>query len=324
MSKGTVVLGLAVAMSAHALTVFGPNPTDFLAPPGTVTQGGVSLDGVVRLNIGCSGALLSGGRQILTAAHCVHNGSANLYAPNAVQVSFSTMSGTFDVGVSDFVVNPLWSGSVGGGFDLAVLNLNTTVTGVNGYTLYSGPSAVGQKVELSGFGYGGLGANGSNGIFGDRRYGYNSYETVGSFLQNFPVGTLVGDFDGSTAETDALGAIHPSLAHLGYGPAIAGTPGTGEVDLALGDSGGPSFLNGMLVGVHSFIFRIGALNTDVNGSTDSSFGELFADTSVAAHQAWLQATVAPEPGTYALMALGLAAMWTAQRRRSTTAKPSSR
>jgi hypothetical protein len=84
--------------------------------------------------------------------------------------------------------------------------------------------------------------------------------------------------------------------------------------IAPGDSGGPSFLGAQLIGVHSFGGTFGA-PFDINNLHDASFGELGGDVRIALHADWIDSiTAVPEPRSYALTLLGLAAVVLCARR----------
>jgi PEP-CTERM motif len=106
------------------------------------------------------------------------------------------------------------------------------------------------------------------------------------------------------------------------GPAV----GSDEVDLGDGDSGGAALMsvNGALeiVGVHEF--TICAVD---DCDPVSKFGEKAGDTSVFAYRDWLNAELAggsapvPEPGTWALLGVGLIAVGLISRRRANAVEP---
>jgi hypothetical protein len=63
----------------------------------------------------------------------------------------------------------------------------------------------------------------------------------------------------------------------------------------------------LLVGIHSFGGRVIGSPPDINGQLDYSFGELFGDTRISS-SSWLEAQLVPEPDTFVLAFLGLAAL----------------
>jgi hypothetical protein len=291
-----VLFAAALTAPAYGITTFN-DPSGYVAPPGTTITGGISLDGVAQINTGsllCSGALLADKIHVLTAAHCMAGATAG-----GTTVTFNPVGGAQAVGLSSFTVNPGFDGAqVFNGFDLAVLTLSSAVTGISGYTIYSGSSEVGSTVQLAGWGESGLGSTGETTAYGTLHYGSNKYDTTAAVAPfNGSSGILMGDFDNGTVINDAFGAISPALADLGLG--------TLEVSIAHGDSGGPSFLNGFLVGIHSFGAAVGS-PPDIDGTLNFSFGELFGDTRLSSNTVFLNSVLTPEPGSLVLAALGLA------------------
>jgi hypothetical protein len=92
------------------------------------------------------------------------------------------------------------------------------------------------------------------------------------------------------------------------------------VDIAHGDSGGPSFYDGEIIGVHDLIIcegnSSGCLDPPAEGTANNSyFGQMFADTSVASNLTFIyDATGIPEPGSCSMVLLGLAVAGIVRRR----------
>lgn len=298
-----IVAALLTCLRAAAIPVYG-DPADHTAPGGTITSGGVNLDGVVTVFSGtgnCSGALLFTGLHILTAAHCVDQG----VQAGDVSIGFQTADGSYSQGISGISVHPDWDpGNEFLGVDLAVLTLTTPSTNVQGYQLYSGVFTPGALIEIAGYGWSGSGVGDQgNYPFGTRRYGLNVYDTTAALFSESP-NIWMGDFDNGNSANDAFG----------------GQTGLGqdEVFIAPGDSGGPTFLNGFLAGIHSFVVRLntpGLPDVDAGPNPNFSFGEMFADISVSGNLTWIEAQMAPEPGTWAMLALGLVGIVTRARAR---------
>ena len=69
---------------------------------------------------------------------------------------------------------------------------------------------------------------------------------------------------------------------------------------AHGDSGGPTFLNGAVAGIHSFSFRVSS--SDVDDTLNQSFGEFSADVRLSEYADWIDAEVTvPEPPSLTLV-----------------------
>jgi hypothetical protein len=312
---------------AFALTVIS-NPSAFVAPPGTaiLNQSGLTVDGIVKLittfgstSYGCTGALLADHYDILTAAHCV-DPNANGVLPNSATAYFYTSTeGNFSRSAVSYAVNPGWNGDSFFGGDLALIRLNLLVPGdVPGYNLYNGTgeltlsSGSTPVITLAGYGLSGLGTTGESSSsypFGTRRQGLNRYDTTADTFGGSS-GVLLGDFDDGTTTHDAFG----------YGSVFPNTDSdivdlNSEVMLAHGDSGGPSFLNGQIVGVHSFLTCFSTLANPnacavppaVSPSLNSSFGQIYGDMRVSSYATWITQNEVPEPGTLMMLipAMGL-------------------
>jgi hypothetical protein len=283
---------LAAAVPAHAI-VSTSSASNWLS---SALANPDSLDGVAKLVIngstGCSGTLLAGGAFVLTAAHCVTDASGAL---TATSIALSLASGTVSAKVSSasqIDVFTSWNGSLGNNNDLALLQLDSAVTGISGYQLYTA-NPLHQTVLIAGYGLTGVGSSGATAsTFGTLHWGNNVYDTTSGTRGS---GSYLFDFD------DGL-AANSSMGNLGLGSA--------EAMIASGDSGGASFITlaGQLylAGVHSFGQR--SASFDIDGTANSSYGEAGGDTVLysAATQAWItQATSVPEPATLAQLLAGL-------------------
>lgn len=333
-SVAAAALACCAVGSAQAV-VSSTSASDWVLNPGGF---GGAFDGVAKLlfsnstgNYVCSGSLLAGGQYVLTAAHCADD--------------FTSMTADFKLGsvsanVVSATVHSGWDGTLGTGADIAVLRLDRTITGIEGFTL-SNSNDVGKNILLAGYGVVGTGSTG--GIDFDRdapgslprdwrpHFGYNTiditdYElTEGVFGPGSGVNTYgetyVFDFDDGTAAHNALDRLKAD-----NGASWAGSStglGSSEALTAGGDSGGGDFFwdgsRWVLTGVHSYGWGLCGYLTDcdVLDGTNSSYGDLSGSTAVFSHKDWIDSvTAVPEPETYALMLAGLFVVAAVARRRA--------
>lgn len=226
---------------------------------------------------------------MLTAAHCLDRSSD----PSTVHATFTYADGTQTEtltvdGAGIFVPSQWTRADAFNGWDWAILSLASPVTNlaIERYGISYAPADDWGIIDIVGYGWGGTGDVGEN-AGSARRAGQNQAEA--SWAGTGPGGraTLVFDFDG--AEINSLQSTYGVASSTGLG---AGQ----EVSLTHGDSGGPSFRNGKIVGVHSFIVPY--------GPTAGMYGDLSTDTRVSSY-ADLIDDVVPEPGTAGLLAGGL-------------------
>jgi hypothetical protein len=245
---------------------------------------GVNLNGVVELGTGCSGSLLSDGYSILTAAHCIAS------SLTSVDVYFPGPSGSVEYTATPYAVDPLFTGESTQGNDLAILRLNQAApSSATRYSLYTGFFTT-SIILLAGYGETGNGTTGVTGGFGTLRQGQNQYIGLGGdVFTGWSNDLLVGQF---VEDSDI----------------------PNEVDIGPGDSGGPSFYNGQIIGVHDVVACISATDSgpcldppSQSPSLNSSFGQFFGDTSVSSAAAWIESEEeTPEPTSCSLVLLGLA------------------
>ena len=302
---------------AHAIVVAGTDPNAQRVVGSNDIFQNFDLSGVVMVitNHGsCTGALLSDGVSILTAGHCAAPAFGQpLYTGPDIKFMGPLNNGPgtggyIDAAVAAVLVNPGWDGDLTHGGDLAIMQLAAPAPGfASRYSLYTGlPTFPTNALLIAGFGYGGTGTTGADSINfpidGSLRAGNNIYAGDGT-IRGYSPNVFLGQFyDATHPSSNALGLVSPYSSSM-------------EVDIAPGDSGGPTFYNGQIVGVHDFVdcmpdptnhtlCKVPPSNTT---SVGSFFGQLFGDTSVPGNAAWIasQELSVPEPATACLLIAGL-------------------
>lgn len=276
------------------------------APANHVVSPGSLFDGVGLLTSSaglCSGALLEDGIHFVTAAHCVTSaGTTTPLSAASINVRFDLPGGPQNYTGTALFIHPTYNAaSTLSTFtgDLAILALNMIVDiAAQRYGIYRNTDEVGQTTYLVGYGRNATG-NVGEGVAnsGTKHVGQNQFDTATA------TGFLEFDFDNGQAAQNSTGS-------LGLG--------TDEANTARGDSGGPGFiLSGgayLIAGIHSYGRCPAFQNVDIDGTCDATprtvnatFGELGGDTRLSDYQAFVDSILTPEPASFGLMALGLAA-----------------
>jgi len=333
-----------VGQSSTATLAGGGDPIYFANPAYSGVVSLIMNEGAAGTFI-CSGTLLNDRRSILTAGHCVSHG-AGTDNPIATTAYFSSGANPDSVtyldptstaiSVSQYFVNPDYTGEVIDQNDIAVLRLSQAAPAwATSYGIYTGGDLTGTDFNIAGYGArsdvgGAIGADLSPGRLrqGDNRYDFRLGDTDfgGFFTPGFfgeGAGTQIGysylsDFDNGLAANDAS----CRLATEGLGIAPSGKycdlgRGVLEVGDAGGDSGGPEFVNGMIASVTSYGLTFGTDFGDVDNDLNSSWGEFNGFVPTFLHSGFIQSAMfsAPEPVTWAQFIVGFGFVGAATRSR---------
>jgi len=293
-----------------------------LASPGNINDAagpfrfprGIGLDGTVGIIITkasgsflCSGAMISAGA-VLSAAHCFTDNLGNNNTTSVAVTAFpngTTTSSTLTAPGSEIYIPDAYDGSAISDFDIAIIRLGASFgAGVDIYDTFGAFDTVSRSAYTNvGFGARGAGATGATLPAGSRRRGFNNFDFFNS------PGVLVSDFDNGLGGNNAscyIAGVFCTSFDLGLGAFESSTAG--------GDSGGPVFLGGRIVGVTSFGARIGS-PPDIDGVLNSTFGEFNGFVYTGFHEDWIASVLAiPEPGTWLLCVAGLGAVAALRRR----------
>lgn len=328
-----------VGQTSTATLAGGGNPIYFANPHYNGVVSLIMNEGAAGTFI-CSGTLLNDRRSILTAGHCVSHGagtanpiSTTAYftpATNPDSVTYLDPASTA-VSISQYFVNPNYSGEVVDQNDIAVLRLSQAAPAwATSYGLYNG-NLTGRNYNIAGYGArsdvgGAVGADLGPGRLrqGDNRYDFRlgdadfgGFFTPGFFGEDpsTQIGySYLSDFDNGLPQNDAscqlagaFGLGGAKYCNLGRGPT--------EVSDAGGDSGGPEFVNGKIASVTSYGLTFGQNFGDVDKKLDSSWGEFNGFVPVSIHTAFIASAMVPEPGSWAMMLGGFGVVGAAMRRR---------
>jgi len=252
---------------------------------------GAGFDGVVRVTFDGrygTGTLLYGGHAVLTSAHLFASG-----ALGDTSISFETTAGSQTVLASQVLMQPSYD-ALQDNNDLALVWLSGSApAAAQRYELYRSSDEIGRTMTLVGYGEPGTGASGVLASYSGsplRLQASNQFDadaaalktSLGSQMKWTPTpGTqLIADFDNGSAAQDALGRL-------------INRPGTGlgqsEGLISPGDSGGPAFINAKVAGIASYTASLSNTSSvpDIDGSGNSSFGEIAAWQRVSYYQQWI-------------------------------------
>ncbi|MEM8825565.1 MAG: trypsin-like serine protease [Pseudomonadota bacterium] len=239
----------------------------------------------------CTASLVNS-NTLLTAAHCLDSGNRGTRGQAYDRIEFRTGANwrnpdqTYTA--KSIALNPdfiQFDEAGGPENDIALVRLDGDVSnGEEFYDIYRGSDEFGQvhtKVGGGTTGYGDAGrtatptaeereAGARGGLDGYKRSGQNVYENINSIF-GYSDGFLLTDFDNGNEQNDLFGflaAIFPEFLEEGLTPEMFFETGIVDengvvIDYGVGggDSGGPTFINGLIAGVTSF-----------GGSTGQFFG----------------------------------------------------
>ena len=303
LEKVRVIHGEKITAYARALYTTLDDPSNHEVPTSD------PHDGVAKLilartdgTFGCSGTLASGAQHIITAAHCVTDNNGNY-----VLLSGPGSSATFEGNSESIVItidpdpliskaHPDYDGDFIKGNDIAVLKLElpapARVPEIPHATSDNSVTLVGDKKGYGWSGFLSSGADSSTYPFGTKRDGQNLYDDFADTMYlalNLNPNT---DFVPQAIyqyDSDDGNSLHDAFDFF-FGNSDLGL--ATEVISAPGDSGGPTILNGELVGVTSYGItleftrgpppRTSDCTTEGKSPIlDSSCGEFAGDTRVS-------------------------------------------
>lgn len=251
---------------------------------------GEGYDGVVRISVNGyygTGVLLSDGRTVLTVAHLFANSTSS-----SVNVNFETAAGSQTMTASHITLLSTYDAQSNNDLALVTLSSSAPVT-ANRYSLYRNSDEIGQTMTMVGYGQPGTGDTGTLTTYSGsplRLKASNQFDADAATLKNQPGSTmswtpttgtqLMADFDNGNSAQDALGQL---INRSGLGL------GQNEGMISPGDSGGPAFINGQIAGIASYTTSLsqGNIHPDINGITNSSFGEIGAWQRISNYQQWI-------------------------------------
>ena len=279
--------------TASPTPIPAPTPTpvpETIQSIGTVSESDVASVGklATRSGAAASGVLIAP-QYILTAAHNVAYDDRTIKRPFNIIIGGNTYTISTDAQVR---VNPNYDGVDFHGGDIAVVKLDTPVTGITPATRYSGTEEIGKQVVHKGFGIH------KNPSPDGSKVGYNvidgtadqlnglGFKTVVSpqtVITNATPLCLITDYDDGSATGNSLSAI-----------GSASNPMSNELVVTSGDSGGGLFVrtnNGLrLVGI-AIDLAIHDSVTSAGIETESYYGRVSSYSRISAYKDWINTQI---------------------------------
>lgn len=313
LEKIRVIHGEKITAYARALYTTLDDPSNHEVPTSDPHDGVAKL--ILTRNdgtFGCSGTLAIDSLHVITAAHCVADDFGN-YILLSGSATFEGNSESITIAIDPLnsLSHPNYDGDFIKGNDIAVLKLASTappqIPGIPHATSGNAVSQVGDKIGYGWSGFLSSGADSSTYPFGTKRDGQNKYDDFADTMylalglspntDFVPQAIYQFDSDDGTSPHDAFDFFFEN-SDLGLG--------TAEVISAPGDSGGPTILNGELVGVTSYGItlefsrgpppRTSDCTTEGKSPIlDSSCGEFAGDTRVASYSSFINSVLNSQP-----------------------------
>ena len=213
-----------------------------------------------------SGVLFSNGDYVLTAAHLFDG------YRSGQSIDIVSANGTSLIDSQVFVYHGWDKTNTNFNHDIAIIKLSSRATSA-GLGLWEESNLNGLSFSLNGFGNDGALHTGTNVFDGD-----GSLFNISDNKSIIPNTQILYDYDNGLA-------LQNSSTNL-FNIVSTTIPTTNETIAKSGDSGGALLVNNKIAAISSYIVS----NTlyDINGLTDSSYGEIGAATRISPYIPWIE------------------------------------